>query len=83
VLLKNLAVELLGKNWRLFFDEADALFGKRTEISDSKDKWANLEMSYLLQRMEEYEGITVLANNYRTNIDTAMNRRFQSSVFFG
>jgi SpoVK/Ycf46/Vps4 family AAA+-type ATPase len=72
-----------GKDWILFFDEADALFGKRTNITDSKDKWANLEMSYLLQRMEEYEGITVLATNYRTNIDTAMNRRFQSSVFFG
>ncbi|MGZ4034819.1 MAG: ATP-binding protein [Bacteroidia bacterium] len=72
-----------GKDWILFFDEADSLFGKRTAITDSKDKWANLEMSYLLQRMEEYQGITILATNLKNNIDAAMNRRFQSSVYFG
>ncbi len=72
-----------GKDWILFFDEADSLFGKRTAISDSKDKWANLEMSYLLQRMEEYQGITILATNLKDNIDAAMNRRFQSAVYFG
>ena len=72
-----------GKDWILFFDEADALFGKRTAISDSKDKWANLEMSYLLQRMEEYQGLTILATNFKNNIDAAMNRRFQSTVYFG
>lgn len=72
-----------GKDWILFFDEADSLFGKRTNISDSKDKWANLEMSYLLQRMEEYQGITILATNLKSNLDAAMNRRFQSSVYFG
>ena len=71
-----------GKDWILFFDEADALFGKRTGISDSKDKWANLEMSYLLQRMEEYEGLCILATNLKHNLDVAMTRRFQSLIYF-
>lgn len=82
---KNLAYlfdRAKGKNWILFFDEADALFGKRTDISDSKDKWANLEMSYLLQRMEEHNGLTILASNFKNNIDNAMTRRFQSVIFF-
>lgn len=71
-----------GKDWILFFDEADALFGKRTNITDSKDKWANLEMSYLLQRMEEYTGLTILASNVKNNIDAAMVRRFQAMIYF-
>jgi hypothetical protein len=82
---KNLAYlfdRAKGKNWILFFDEADALFGKRTDITDSKDKWANLEMSYLLQRMEEHNGLTILASNLKDNIDNAMSRRFQSVIYF-
>jgi SpoVK/Ycf46/Vps4 family AAA+-type ATPase len=82
---KNLAYlfdRAKGKNWILFFDEADALFGKRTDIGDAKDKWANLEMSYLLQRMEEHNGLTILASNFKNNIDNAMTRRFQSVIFF-
>lgn len=82
---KNLAYlfdRAKGKNWILFFDEADALFGKRTDISDAKDKWANLEMSYLLQRMEEHNGLTILASNLKNNIDNAMTRRFQSIIYF-
>jgi len=82
---KNLAYlfdRAKGKNWILFFDEADALFGKRTDITDSKDKWANLEMSYLLQRMEEHNGLTILASNLKNNIDNAMTRRFQSVIYF-
>ena len=82
---KNLAYlfdRAKNKNWILFFDEADSLFGKRTDISDSKDKWANLEMSYLLQRMEEHKGLTVLATNLKNNIDPAMSRRFQSVLYF-
>lgn len=71
------------KNWILFFDEADSLFGKRTNISDAKDKWANLEMSYLLQRMEEHNGLTILATNYKSNLDEAMARRFQAQIYFG
>jgi hypothetical protein len=71
-----------GKDWILFFDEADALFGKRTNINDAKDKWANLEMSYLLQRMEEYTGLTILATNIKSNLDPAMVRRFQAMIHF-
>lgn len=59
----------------LFFDETDALFGKRSEVKDSKDKYANIEVSYLLQKMEEYDGITILATNYLQNIDDAFMRR--------
>ncbi len=71
-----------GKDWILFFDEADSLFGKRTGISDSKDKWANLEMSYLLQRMEEHQGLCILATNLKNNLDAAMSRRVQASIYF-
>lgn len=59
----------------LFFDEADALFGKRSEVKDAHDKYANVETSYLLQKMEEYEGISILASNYLQNIDEAFMRR--------
>ncbi|GAA0377129.1 AAA family ATPase [Bacillus horti] len=61
----------------LFFDEADALFGKRSEVKDAHDKYANIETSYLLQKIEEYEGISVLASNYLQNIDEAFLRRIQ------
>lgn len=70
------------KDLILFFDEADSLFGKRTGISDSKDKWANLEMSYLLQRMEEYSGLCILATNLKHNLDSALVRRFQALINF-
>jgi AAA+ superfamily predicted ATPase len=66
----------------LFFDEADAMFGKRTEVRDSHDRYANLEVSYLLQRMEEYEGVVVLATNFRKNLDEAFVRRMQFTVDF-
>jgi AAA+ superfamily predicted ATPase len=71
-----------GKDWVLFFDEADSLFSKRTQVSDSHDKWANLETSYLLQRIEEYDGLCILATNLRDNIDAAMLRRFQYTIHF-
>jgi SpoVK/Ycf46/Vps4 family AAA+-type ATPase len=70
------------KNWILFFDEADALFGKRTEMTDAKDKYANQETSYLLQRIEEFQGLIILATNFKPNIDSAFLRRFQSIVYF-
>ena len=70
------------KDWILFFDEADALFSKRTAVHSSQDKWANLEVNYLLQRMEEHRGLTILASNLKTNIDSAMTRRFQAMVYF-
>jgi SpoVK/Ycf46/Vps4 family AAA+-type ATPase len=60
----------------LFFDEADALFGKRTEVHDSHDRYANIEINYLLQRIEEYAGLAILATGNRTNIDDAFTRRF-------
>ena len=66
----------------LFFDEADALFGKRTEVKDSHDRYANIEVSYLLQKMEEYDGIAILATNLRQNIDGAFLRRMQSIIEF-
>ncbi len=70
------------KNWILFFDEADALFGKRSNIQNANDRFANQEVSYLLMRMEEYEGLAVLATNFKSNIDKAFLRRFQSVVHF-
>jgi hypothetical protein len=70
------------KNWILFFDEADALFGKRTGIRDAHDKYANQEVAYLLQRIEGYNGVVILASNQRANIDEAFTRRFQSIIHF-
>lgn len=66
----------------LFFDEADALFSKRTEVKDSHDRYANIEINYLLQRMEAYGGVTVLATNLRSNLDDAFTRRLQFVVDF-
>lgn len=70
------------KDWILFFDEADSLFGKRTGIKDSHDRYANQEVSYLLQRIEEYGGLVVLSTNQKLNIDDAFARRFQSVIRF-
>ena len=66
----------------LFFDEADALFGKRTGIKDSHDRYANQEMSYLLQKMEAYPGLVVLATVNKSNLDPAFARRFRTTVEF-
>jgi SpoVK/Ycf46/Vps4 family AAA+-type ATPase len=66
----------------LFFDEADALFGKRSEVRDSHDRYANLEISYLLQKMEQHEGIAILATNLRQNLDDAFVRRIAFTVHF-
>jgi hypothetical protein len=70
------------KRWILFFDEADALFGRRTKVDDSHDRYANQEISFLLQRIEEFNGVVILASNLKTNIDDAFIRRFQSVVYF-
>jgi SpoVK/Ycf46/Vps4 family AAA+-type ATPase len=70
------------KGWILFFDEADALFGKRTEVKDSHDRFANQEVSYLLQKVEDYDGLVILATNFKSNMDDAFSRRFQSIVYF-
>ncbi len=70
------------KNWILFFDEADALFGKRSVTQTAQDRFANQEVSYLLMRMEEYNGLAILATNFKRNIDNAFLRRFNSVVPF-
>jgi hypothetical protein len=66
----------------LFFDEADALFGKRTEVSDAHDRYANIETAYLLQRLESYDGVVVMATNLSKNIDIAFLRRLHAMVEF-
>jgi len=81
---KNLerVFERLGdKNCILFFDEADVLFGKRTEVADAKDRYANQEVAYLLQRVETFPGLVLLASNFKQNLDTAFKRRILISVF--
>lgn len=70
------------KNWILFFDEADALFGKRTSVSSAHDRYANQETSYLLQRIEDFNGLVILASNNKTNIDSAFLRRFNAIIHF-
>jgi hypothetical protein len=82
---KNLArifQEAQSSNAILFFDEADALFGKRTEVSDAHDRYANIETSYLLQRLDEHEGLVLLASNLRANLDEAFTRRIRYVVEF-
>lgn len=70
------------RSWILFFDEADALFGKRTATATSNDRHANQEVAYLLQRIEDFPGTIILATNLRANIDEAFSRRFQSVLYF-
>lgn len=70
------------KDWILFFDEADAIFGKRTNVRDAHDKYANQEVSYLLQRIETFSGLIILASNYKNNMDKAFMRRFHSCIKF-
>ena len=70
------------KGWILFFDEADALFGKRSETRDAHDRYANQEVSFLLQRIETFDGIAILASNQKDNIDPAFARRFEAIVYF-
>jgi hypothetical protein len=82
---KNLARvfdQAQSRRWILFFDEADALFGKRTQVSDSHDRYANQEVSFLLQRIEDFDGVVILASNFKGNIDDAFLRRFQSVIHF-
>ncbi|TAM96936.1 MAG: ATP-binding protein [Chitinophagaceae bacterium] len=80
--LANVFDQAEHKSWILFFDEADALFGKRTQTSSSNDRYANQEISYLLQRIEDFPGVVILATNLRANIDDAFSRRFQSMISF-
>lgn len=80
--LEKIFNEAASSNAILFFDEADAIFGKRSEVKDAHDRYANVEISYLLQRMEAYDGVTILATNLRANLDEAFTRRLQFAVDF-
>lgn len=80
--LEKVFLKAENKQWILFFDEADALFGKRTQVQDAHDRYANQEVSYLLQRLEEYPGLVILASNMKGNVDDAFTRRLQSVIHF-
>ncbi len=80
--LSEIFREAQSSNAILFFDEADAIFGKRSEVKDAHDRYANVEVAYLLQKMEDYEGVVILATNFRKNIDDAFTRRIQYIVEF-
>ncbi len=80
--LSQLFERAKNKDWILFFDEADALFGKRTNVRDAHDKYANQEVAFLLQRIENHNGLVILASNFKSNIDEAFIRRFQSVIYF-
>lgn len=80
--LNRIFTEAQSSNAIIFFDEADALFGKRSQVKDAHDRYANIETGYLLQKMEEYEGIIILATNLKNNMDEAFTRRIQFSIDF-
>ncbi len=70
------------KDWILFIDEADALFGKRTNVGDAHDRYANQEVSYLLQKIENYHGLVIVASKMKSNIEHAFTRRFNEIIKF-
>jgi SpoVK/Ycf46/Vps4 family AAA+-type ATPase len=80
--LDSIFAAAAGANAILFFDEADALFGKRSEVRDAHDRYANIETAYLLQKMEQYDGVAILATNLRGNLDEAFTRRLAFTVHF-
>jgi AAA+ superfamily predicted ATPase len=80
--LSKLFDKAANKDWILFFDEADSIFGKRTNVRDAHDKYANQEVSYLLQRIESHPGLVILASNMKSNIDSSFTRRFNSFIEF-
>ena len=80
--LSKLFDKAANKDWILFFDEADSIFGKRTNVRDAHDKYANQEVSYLLQRIESHAGLVILASNMKSNIDSSFTRRFNSIIEF-
>jgi SpoVK/Ycf46/Vps4 family AAA+-type ATPase len=80
--LERIFSEVDGVNGVLLFDEADALFGKRSEVRDAHDRYANIEVAYLLQRIETFDGLAILATNLRANVDEAFTRRLDAVVDF-
>jgi SpoVK/Ycf46/Vps4 family AAA+-type ATPase len=80
--LKKIFKRTENKDWILFFDEADALFGKHTKVKDSHDRYANIDINYLIQKIENYPGLVILATNKKANIDDAFLRRLRYIVNF-
>jgi SpoVK/Ycf46/Vps4 family AAA+-type ATPase len=80
--LERIFAEAAGVNGVLLFDEADAVFGKRSEVKDAHDRYANVESAYLLQRMESFDGLAILATNLRANLDDAFTRRLDMILDF-
>lgn len=80
--LNTIFSEAQAGNAILFFDEADALFGKRSEVKDARDRYANIEVAYLLQQVESYDGVVILATNFRHNLDDAFTRRLDFVIDF-
>ena len=80
--LERILAEAYGVNGVLVFDEADALLGKRSEVKDARDRYANIEVAYLLQLLDAFEGILVLTTNLRSNLDEAFTRRLDALVDF-
>jgi SpoVK/Ycf46/Vps4 family AAA+-type ATPase len=80
--LERIFTEASGVNGVLLFDEADAIFGKRSEVRDAHDRYANIESAYLLQRMETFDGLAILATNLRANLDDAFTRRLDMIIDF-
>jgi len=80
--LERIFTEAAGVNGVLLFDEADAVFGKRSEVHDAHDRYANIESAYLLQRMETFDGLAILSTNLRANIDEAFTRRLDCIIDF-
>jgi len=80
--MANIFDQAEDKEWILFFDEADSIFGKRVKTSSSNDQHSNQQIAYLLQRIEDYPGVVILATNFRSNMDKAFARRFQSIINF-
>jgi SpoVK/Ycf46/Vps4 family AAA+-type ATPase len=78
--LSRIFSQSASNNCVLFFDEADALFGKRTEVKDAHDRYANIEINYLLTEIERYQGVIVVATNMKGNVDPAFIRRFSHVV---
>jgi SpoVK/Ycf46/Vps4 family AAA+-type ATPase len=84
--LNSIFTNAENKNWILFFDEGDALFGKRSDSSKSDNQnahYANQDTAFLLQKIESFQGFVIIASNYKDNIDKAFSRRFQSVIHFG
>ncbi|MFE3585655.1 ATP-binding protein [Streptomyces vinaceus] len=80
--LERIFQEAEGVNGIILFDEADALFGKRSDVTDARDRYANIETAYLLQKLESFDGITILTTNLQSNIDTAFARRLDLTIYF-